>query len=166
MTKLVDQDGETVDADPEFSRLQTVASQQPVETPVVSAINPYVILAGIKQFGLASDGADLQDLRAAIDRLLAERDAALARAEELRHHLAVAVKVARDCGQKGYADIWASILSEASSPVPDPVSQIVAYFDRIYGDDNETSARRVSAGWAAGCVRRGDYLAPAAGTET
>lgn len=37
----------------------------------VSPSDPSVILAGIKQFGLASDGSDLRDLEAAIDRLRA-----------------------------------------------------------------------------------------------
>lgn len=31
--------------------------------------NPHTIIAGIRQFGLASDGSDLRDLEAAIDRL-------------------------------------------------------------------------------------------------
>ena len=34
--------------------------------------DPYLILAGIRQFGLASDGSDLTDLEAAISRLKAE----------------------------------------------------------------------------------------------
>jgi len=37
----------------------------------VSLTDPRVILAGIKQFGLAPDGSDLRDLEAAIDRLCA-----------------------------------------------------------------------------------------------
>jgi hypothetical protein len=36
---------------------------------IISMSDPMVILAGIKQFGLASDGSDLRDLEAAIERL-------------------------------------------------------------------------------------------------
>lgn len=35
----------------------------------ISPSNPRVIIAGIRQFGLAADGSDLRDLEAAIDRL-------------------------------------------------------------------------------------------------
>lgn len=51
---------------------------------VVEPADPHVILAGIKQFGLAADGADLRDLSAAltalsarVEELTAERDKAL-----------------------------------------------------------------------------------------
>lgn len=42
--------------------------QRLVATPI-SPSDPSAIIAGIKQFGLASDGADLRDLEAAIERL-------------------------------------------------------------------------------------------------
>lgn len=41
-----------------------------VEPGAVSPSDPMSILAGIKQFGLAPDGADLRDLEAAIQRLV------------------------------------------------------------------------------------------------
>ena len=47
-----------------------------VEEITISPIDPYVILAGIRQFGLAGDRADLQDLERAIDRLVSARLAA------------------------------------------------------------------------------------------
>jgi hypothetical protein len=40
-------------------------------TSPISLTDPAVILAGIRQFGLASDGSDLRDLEAAIERLRA-----------------------------------------------------------------------------------------------
>ena len=40
----------------------------------ISPSDPTVILAGIKQFGLAADGSDLRHLEAAIDRLRAENE--------------------------------------------------------------------------------------------
>ena len=38
----------------------------------VTTTNPRLILAGIKQFGLAADGADIRDLDAAVERLQRE----------------------------------------------------------------------------------------------
>lgn len=42
----------------------------------ISLTDPAVIIAGIKQFGLAPDGSDLRDLVAAFGRLRAELDEA------------------------------------------------------------------------------------------
>lgn len=44
------------------------------EENTISVSDPLVTLAGIKRFGLASDGSDLRDLEAAIVRLRSERD--------------------------------------------------------------------------------------------
>lgn len=49
---------------------------EPLRNPV-SPSNPYTILAGIKQFGLASDGSDIRDLTTSIENLRSERDEAL-----------------------------------------------------------------------------------------
>lgn len=45
-----------------------LASQKPAAS-AISVQDPMMILAGIKQFGLAADGSDLRDLAAAIERL-------------------------------------------------------------------------------------------------
>lgn len=47
-----------------------------VERPI-GASDPSVILAGIKQFGLAPDGSDLRDLATALASLREERDVAI-----------------------------------------------------------------------------------------
>lgn len=38
-------------------------------TDTIRLTDPAIIIAGIRQFGLAPDGSDLRDLEAAIDRL-------------------------------------------------------------------------------------------------
>ena len=43
---------------------------------IVSPTDPAVILAGIRQFGLAADGSDIRDLVAAIERLTARAEQA------------------------------------------------------------------------------------------
>lgn len=44
----------------------------------ISPSDPYIIIAGIKQFGLAPDGSDLQDLIRAFDRQRASVEAQIA----------------------------------------------------------------------------------------
>lgn len=48
-------------------------SPQPADT-AISVQDPLMLLAGIKQFGLAPDGSDLRDLQAAIERLAQHAD--------------------------------------------------------------------------------------------
>lgn len=43
----------------------------------VQPLNPYVTLAGMKQFGLAADGSDIRDVTAAIEHLRKERNDAV-----------------------------------------------------------------------------------------
>lgn len=50
----------------------------------ISLQDPMVIIAGIKKFGLASDGSDIRDLTAAVDRLQKQLDTANKRNEELQ----------------------------------------------------------------------------------
>jgi hypothetical protein len=59
----------------------SVAASPPPSQEGLSAQDPDVILSGIKQFGLAPDGADLRDLAAELSRLRAELDD-----EKARHH--------------------------------------------------------------------------------
>lgn len=68
----------------------TRAEPSPQDAETISLIDPRVIIAGIRQFGLAPDGSDLRDLEAAIDRL--RRPAPDAGAEAMREVLETARK--------------------------------------------------------------------------
>jgi hypothetical protein len=151
----------------------TVASQEPVDTAdAIERLREAVTTWPIEVYFTVHD---LQAVLAELDRLLAERDAALARAEEAEREakraqrradyfmdwLAQLGDRATQLARGGVPDD----LSEASSPVSDPVSQIGTTLDR-WSQELKGCALGEELAHLAAKVRRGDYLTPAAGTET
>lgn len=68
----------------------------------MSVQDPVLLLAGIKQFGLAGDGSDLRDLAAAITRLSSELAASRERERALERVFRLADAIACDAIRWGY----------------------------------------------------------------
>lgn len=112
--------GEPTKPEADFSDWPTVAgpawpdSPQPVADVALSPSDPVLILAGIRQFGLAPDGTDLRDLETALTHL-----------SDLRHWR-------EECG-KVHAKLAAaeSRLSEIHAPELSDVRAARAFLDKL-----------------------------------
>ena len=71
----------------------------------ISPSDPFVILAGIKQFGLAADGSDLRDLTAALERYVGVENKIAGLYDTiaaLRNDIAAHLEARRETQREGY----------------------------------------------------------------
>lgn len=111
----------------DFLAALALSPSPPQERGTISLTDPDIILAGIKQFGLAPDGSDLRDLSAAIARL----KAAPQERGEWRVVPVEATETMRDAGDavcqthchlgSQMTDIWRAMLNAA--PPGQPTAQ-------------------------------------------
>jgi hypothetical protein len=155
----------------------TVASQQPVETAVerlrAALKGPHDrsinLSSGVETVWAKVDVEDLRALLARAEEAERERDEAEANAmnwfgTHLSHRTALDAlgKANGELFKRAYE---AEQRLRASSPVSDPVSQIGTTLDR-WSRELKGYALGEELAHLAAKVSRGDYLTPAAGTET